>query len=158
MRDDEISILNGVLELNTKTVVEIMTPMKDVVTLSSDAIMDHAMVDKMSDFSLSPSVSCTNVCGFQLNEWLFSFPSPRARESDGVYWTTSCEEGENDEIQTFVPNLIHSLMQLLIYDPSEELPVSSFSLSILPEAGPDINCFQALDYLYVLVRNTYTVC
>ncbi len=50
MRDDEISILNGVLELNTKTVVEIMTPMKDVVTLSADAIMDHAMVDKMCGF------------------------------------------------------------------------------------------------------------
>lgn len=48
LRDDEISILNGVLELNTKSVVEIMTPMKDVVTLSSDAVMDHAMVDKMS--------------------------------------------------------------------------------------------------------------
>jgi len=28
LRDDEISILNGVLELNTKKVEEIMTPMK----------------------------------------------------------------------------------------------------------------------------------
>lgn len=28
LRDDEISILNGVLELNTKNVEEIMTPMK----------------------------------------------------------------------------------------------------------------------------------
>jgi CBS domain containing-hemolysin-like protein len=28
LRDDEISILNGVLELNTKNVEQIMTPMK----------------------------------------------------------------------------------------------------------------------------------
>lgn len=28
LRDDEINILNGVLELNTKTVEELMTPMK----------------------------------------------------------------------------------------------------------------------------------
>ena len=47
LRDDEIAILNGVLELNTKSVVEIMTPIKDVVTLSADAVLDHALVDKM---------------------------------------------------------------------------------------------------------------
>lgn len=47
LRDDEIRILNGVLELNTKNVEEIMTPMEDVVTLSADAVLDHAMVDKM---------------------------------------------------------------------------------------------------------------
>ncbi|KAI6103345.1 hypothetical protein EDD16DRAFT_1641411, partial [Pisolithus croceorrhizus] len=36
--------------------------------------------------------------------------------------------------------------KLLIYDPSKCLPVSHFKLSILPEAHPSINCFQALDY------------
>jgi metal transporter CNNM len=40
--------------------------------------------------------------------------------------------------------------QLLRYDPTLELPVSSLPLSILPEAHPSINCFQALDYLYGL--------
>ena len=39
--------------------------------------------------------------------------------------------------------------QLSVYDPKEELPVSKFPLSILPEAHPSINCFQALDYLCV---------
>lgn len=39
-------------------------------------------------------------------------------------------------------------LQLLNYDPAKALPVSSFPLSILPEAYPSINCFQALDYLY----------
>jgi metal transporter CNNM len=37
--------------------------------------------------------------------------------------------------------------QLLVYDPARALPVSDFKLSILPEAHPSINCFQALDYL-----------
>jgi metal transporter CNNM len=37
----------------------------------------------------------------------------------------------------------------LTYDPKMALPVSAFPLSILPEASPSINCFQALDYLYV---------
>jgi len=39
--------------------------------------------------------------------------------------------------------------QLLTYDPKKALPVSAFPLSILPEASPSINCFQALDYLCV---------
>ena len=47
VRDDEIVILNGVLELNTKRVTEIMTPMKDVVTLGMDTVLDHDMVDRM---------------------------------------------------------------------------------------------------------------
>jgi metal transporter CNNM len=37
-----------------------------------------------------------------------------------------------------------------MYDPTRGLPVSHFPLSILPEALPSINCFQALDYLYAL--------
>ncbi|KAI5992247.1 hypothetical protein EDD15DRAFT_2549349, partial [Pisolithus albus] len=37
--------------------------------------------------------------------------------------------------------------KLLIYDPSKSLPVSHFKLSILPQAHPSINCFQALDYV-----------
>jgi len=45
LRDDEISILNGVLELNTKKVEQIMTSMSDTVALSSDTILDHKTVD-----------------------------------------------------------------------------------------------------------------
>ena len=47
LRDDEITILNGVLELNTKDVQEIMTPLKDTVILSADTVLDHKAVDKM---------------------------------------------------------------------------------------------------------------
>ncbi|KAH9172890.1 hypothetical protein EDB89DRAFT_1962930 [Lactarius sanguifluus] len=47
LRDDEISILNGVLELNTKRIEKIMTPMKDVVTLSSDTILDAKMIESL---------------------------------------------------------------------------------------------------------------
>ncbi|KAK7448454.1 hypothetical protein VKT23_013716 [Stygiomarasmius scandens] len=109
LRDDEISILNGVLELNNKKVETIMTPMKDVVTLSSDTILDHKTVDAilLSGYSRFPVHEPGNPLAFV-----------------GLL-------------------LIKKLIQ---YDPSQSLPVSSFSLSILPEAPPTINCFQALDY------------
>lgn len=51
LRDDEIAILNGVLELNTKNVETIMTPLKDTVILSADTILDHKAVDDMFVFS-----------------------------------------------------------------------------------------------------------
>ncbi|TDL22340.1 DUF21-domain-containing protein [Rickenella mellea] len=109
LRDDEISILNGVLELNTKSVVQIMTPMKDVVTLSADSVLDHKMVDYiiMSGYSRFP-----------------------------VH--------EPGKPLSFIGLLL--IKKLLVYDPSQALPVSSFPLSILPEASPQISCFQALDY------------
>lgn len=39
LRDDEISILNGVLELNNKKVEQIMTPMKVCCSRSSSAFV-----------------------------------------------------------------------------------------------------------------------
>ncbi|KAJ6502844.1 hypothetical protein C8R47DRAFT_1106934 [Mycena vitilis] len=109
LRDDEISILNGVLELNTKSVEQIMTPMEDVVTLAADAILDDKLVETilLSGYSRFPVHEPGN-------------------------------EG------AFVGLLL--IKKLLKYDPSLGLPVSSFPLSILPEAKPSINCFQALDY------------
>ncbi|KAF8190067.1 hypothetical protein BJ912DRAFT_965635 [Pholiota molesta] len=109
LRDDEIAILNGVLELNTKNVEEIMTPLKDTLTLSADTILDHKTVDEilLSGYSRFP-----------------------------------VHEPENS--LSFLGLLL--IKKLLTYDPSKGLPVSAFTLSILPEALPSINCFQALDY------------
>ncbi|KAI0258675.1 DUF21-domain-containing protein [Gloeopeniophorella convolvens] len=120
LRDDEISILNGVLELNTKSVEAIMTPMKDVVTLSSDAILDAKTIEHilLSGYSRFPIHDPNNPLAFV------------------------------------------GLLLLLTYDPAKCWPVSKFRLSILPEAKPTINCFQALDYFQtgrahlLLISNT----
>ncbi|KAF8168562.1 hypothetical protein B0H34DRAFT_646383 [Crassisporium funariophilum] len=109
LRDDEITILNGVLELNTRKVETIMTPMKDVVVLSADDILDYAAVHSILQSGYS------------------RFP---------VH-----ESGNKD---SFIGLLL--VKRLLTYDPKKALRVSSFQLSIIPEASPNINCFQALDY------------
>ncbi|KAK0438440.1 hypothetical protein EV421DRAFT_1714337 [Armillaria borealis] len=109
LREDEISILNGVLELNSKNVETIMTRMEDVVTLSRDTILDHKMIDTI------------------LTSGYSRFPIH-----------------ESGNPLAFTGLLL--VKKLLTYDPAKELPVSSFPLSILPEAHPSINCFQALDY------------
>ncbi|KAJ7486942.1 hypothetical protein FB451DRAFT_1228377 [Mycena latifolia] len=109
LRDDEISILNGVLELNTKNVEGIMTPMKDVVTLSADAVLDDKLVETIL------------LSGYS------RFPVHEPNDPD-----------------SFIGLLL--IKKLLRYDPASARPVSSFPLSILPEARPSINCFQALDY------------
>ncbi|KAL0580201.1 hypothetical protein V5O48_001794 [Marasmius crinis-equi] len=109
LRDDEISILNGVLELNNKSVEQIMTQMKDVVTMSSETILDHEMLDHI------------------LTSGYSRFPIH--------------EPGNKLAFVGFL--LVKKLLQ---YDPSQKWPVSKFPLSVLPEAPPNINCFQALDY------------
>lgn len=109
LRDDEIGILNGVLELSSKNVETIMTPICDVVMLSSDTILDHSTIDAIltSGYSRIPVHKPGNPFAF---------------------------EG------------LLLIKKLLMYDPARRLPVSHFPLSILPEALPSINCFQALDY------------
>jgi len=109
LRDDEISILNGVLELNTRNVEQIMTPIWDAVTLSTDTILDTKTVNSIMSSGYS------------------RLPVHRPGEP-----------------LNFVGLLL--IKKLLAYDPTKALPVSVFPLSILPEARPSINCFQALDY------------
>ena len=45
--DEELKILNGVLSLSEKRVVDIMTPIRDVMTLSVDQVLDHETIDKL---------------------------------------------------------------------------------------------------------------
>ncbi|CAK5266481.1 unnamed protein product [Mycena citricolor] len=120
LQEDEISILNGVLELSTKKVERIMTPMTDVVTLSADALLDDKLVENilLSGYSRFP-----------------------------VH--------EPGKPEAFVGLLL--IKKLLKYDPSQALPVSSFPLSILPEARPTISCFQALDYLYGFILDAFSI-
>ncbi|KAF8798397.1 DUF21-domain-containing protein [Phlegmacium glaucopus] len=107
--DEELAILNGVLELNTKEVERIMTPLRDVVILSTDDILDHTAIASILQSGYS------------------RFP---------VH--------EPGKPTSFIGLLL--IKKLLTYDPSKALPVSAFPLSILPEAHPSINCFQALNY------------
>jgi len=109
LRDDEISILNGVLELNNTRAETIMTPMKDVITVSADDVLDQQKLETLirSGFSRFP-----------------------------VH--------EPGRPLAFVGLLL--VKKLLTYDLTKTVKVSDVPLLILPEAGPSINCFQALDY------------
>ncbi|KAG2024099.1 CBS domain-containing protein [Coprinopsis cinerea AmutBmut pab1-1] len=109
LRDDEINILSGVLELGSKNIETLMTPLQDTFVLSSDDILDQKAVNAI------------------MNSGYSRFPvhlpgRPKA----------------------FIGLLL--VKKLLTYDPKQALPVCAFPLSILPEAHPSINCFQALDY------------
>jgi CBS domain containing-hemolysin-like protein len=44
---DEVTIISAVLDLRSKAVSTIMTPIDDVFTLSTDDILDEAVVDKV---------------------------------------------------------------------------------------------------------------
>ncbi|KAF9065355.1 hypothetical protein BDP27DRAFT_62255 [Rhodocollybia butyracea] len=105
----EIGILNGALELGAKRIETIMTPMKDVVKLSAEAILDRATLAYIlsSGYSRIPVYDSSDPSGFI-----------------GVL-------------------LVKKLLQ---YDHLLNLPIRDLPLSILPEAHPCTNCFQAFDY------------
>ncbi|KAL0570410.1 hypothetical protein V5O48_011545 [Marasmius crinis-equi] len=117
LEDDEITILTGVLDLRSKRIEKIMTPLKaraiscfftDVATLSSDTVLDQKKLDELLASGYSR----------------FPVHAP-------------------GEPLTFVGLLL--LKKLLRFDLSNGLPISN-ALSILPEASPNITCFQALNY------------
>lgn len=45
LNEDEVTIITAVLDLKTKPVGNVMTPMKDVFTMSSDTVLDERMMD-----------------------------------------------------------------------------------------------------------------
>jgi metal transporter CNNM len=168
LRDDEISILSGALELSTKKVECMMTTM-EVLPASRDTAV---LLAQISRSTLSPSVqtpsSISHVstsCGYLLTATFvfitaFTLTCLHRRQS-GFSRVPIHEPGQP---LIFIGILLvktvrmspllqegHSsffrLWQLLGYDPAKALPVSAFPLCVLPEASPSINCFQALDYL-----------
>ncbi|KLT40691.1 DUF21-domain-containing protein [Cutaneotrichosporon oleaginosum] len=78
LRDDEITILNGVLSLNERKVNEIMTPIGDCLTLAIDKILDSDTIDHIliSGFSRIPvheSGQPDNFIGMLLVKTLISY-------------------------------------------------------------------------------------
>ncbi|KAF7358684.1 CAMK CAMKL CHK1 protein kinase [Mycena sanguinolenta] len=144
LRDDEISILNGVLELNTKHVEEIMTPMRVRHCSRSLFIYPHS--------HLRPP-GCRHAL-------LLRHPRRQARRNHAPLLSgySRFPVHEPHDPDAFVGLLL--IKKLIKYDPAQALPVSSMPLSILPEAPPSINCFQALDYFQtgrahlLLISNT----
>ena len=47
LNDDEVTIIRAVLDLNDKTVADVMTPIEDVYTLPIDHVLDDAGVDEL---------------------------------------------------------------------------------------------------------------
>ncbi|KAF1850124.1 DUF21-domain-containing protein [Cucurbitaria berberidis CBS 394.84] len=47
LNEDEVTIITAVLDLKAKAVGDIMTPMKDVFTMSSDTVLDEKMMDNI---------------------------------------------------------------------------------------------------------------
>ncbi|KAF2825252.1 DUF21-domain-containing protein [Ophiobolus disseminans] len=62
LNDDEVTIITAVLDLKAKAVGNIMTPMKDVFTMSSDTVLDEKMMDNIlsAGYSRIPIHNPTN--------------------------------------------------------------------------------------------------
>jgi CBS domain containing-hemolysin-like protein len=48
LTEDEVTIIGAVLDLRSKPVSQIMTPIADVFTLSTEDLLDEELVDKVS--------------------------------------------------------------------------------------------------------------
>ncbi|KAH3688260.1 hypothetical protein WICPIJ_000731 [Wickerhamomyces pijperi] len=78
LNDDEVTIISAVLDLKEKSVSKIMTPMRNVYTMSSDAILDEQCVESIfnSGFSRIPihvPNEPTNFIGMLLVRVLISY-------------------------------------------------------------------------------------
>ncbi|PWY99804.1 DUF21-domain-containing protein [Testicularia cyperi] len=109
LHEDEVTIIRAVLDLNDKTVKDVMTPIEDVFIMSSDSILDEEGVAKLvkSGYSRVP-----------------------------IH-----EPGKCDAIVGML--LVKNLIQ---YDPEDALAVSTFHLTPLPEASPDLTLLDCLNY------------
>lgn len=112
LNDDEVTIIRAVLDLNDKTLRDVMTPIEDVYTLPSDHVLDEPAVDKLVD--------------------------------SGYSRVPIHEPGKDDAIIGML--LVKRLIQ---YDPEDGWPVSRFTLTPLPEASPELNLLDAINYMQV---------
>ncbi|WFD00644.1 cell agglutination protein Mam3 [Malassezia yamatoensis] len=112
LNDDEVTIIRAVLDLNEKTLQDVMTPIEDVFTLPSDHTLDEPAVEKLV--------------------------------ASGYSRVPIHEPGKSDAI---IGMLL--VKRLISYDPEDGWPVSKFQLTPLPEACPDLNLLDAINYMQV---------
>ena len=112
LNDDEVMMIRSVLDLNDKTLEDVMTPIEDVFTLSIEDVLDEEGVDRLVESGYS------------------RVPIHEPRRPDAI-----------------VGMLL--VKQLIQYDPEDAWPVSRFNLTPLPEASPDLNLLDAINYMQV---------
>ncbi|WFD44708.1 cell agglutination protein Mam3 [Malassezia psittaci] len=112
LNDDEVTIIRAVLDLNEKTLQDVMTPIEDVYTLPSDHTLDEPAVETLV--------------------------------ASGYSRVPIHEPGKPDAI---IGMLL--VKRLISYDPEDGWPVSKFQLTPLPEASPDLNLLDAINYMQV---------
>lgn len=112
LNDDEVTIIRAVLDLNDKTLRDVMTPIEDVYTLPSDYVLDEPAVERLVE--------------------------------SGYSRVPVHEPGKPDAIVGML--LVKRLIQ---YDPEDGWPVSRFQLTPLPEASPELNLLDAINYMQV---------
>lgn len=112
LNEDEVTIIRAVLELNDKTLKDVMTPIEDVFTLPSDHVLDEKAVEQLLQVGYS------------------RVPIHAPHRSDAILGML----------------LVKSLIQ---YDPEDSWPISRFTLTPLPEASPELNLLDAINYMQV---------
>ena len=85
LNQDEVTIISGVLDLKTKSVDDIMTPMTDVFTLSADAILDEEMMENImregySRIPIHEPKNPTDFVGMLLVKMLLTYDPEDARK------------------------------------------------------------------------------
>ncbi|RCH85884.1 hypothetical protein CU097_002646 [Rhizopus azygosporus] len=109
LTSDEVHIISSVLDLKEKRVCDVMTPLKDVVTLSLDTVLDKTIVHQI------------------LKQGYSRIPVTAANDKEH-----------------YVGMLL--VKRLISYDCSDELTVSKFPLSQLPETNPNTSCLDILNF------------
>ncbi|WFD18174.1 cell agglutination protein Mam3 [Malassezia caprae] len=110
LNDDEVTIIRAVLDLNEKTLTDVMTPIEDVYTLPLDFVLDDDGVLELVKSGYS------------------RVPIHEPKRPDAILGMLLVK-------------------QLIQYDPEDAWPVSRFNLMPLPEASPDLNLLDAINYM-----------
>jgi hypothetical protein len=119
-----------------------MTPIKDVMTLATDTILDHAMIDKILCICivhrpvLRRPLTHNRSPTLRQPQRFLARPCPPTQQAQGIRWHASYQEGGVTISCKSETTADLGFPQLLHYNPEDALPVSKFQLSTLPEAEP----------------------
>jgi hypothetical protein len=159
-QDDEITILNGVLSLNNTKAGDIMTPIKDVLTLSADTKLDHDQIDEilfvlllldLFDADIAPFVSRRSallIWPLLLDmqaERVFSNPYPRTRKAQVVHRNAPHKKSSFSSLPSPPPPSFHAetfyLMVSIYQRPLFLSPLPQQLLLYNPEESLPVSAF-----------------
>ncbi|RUS14092.1 hypothetical protein BC937DRAFT_94350, partial [Endogone sp. FLAS-F59071] len=137
LEKDAVTILQGALEMQDKTVREAMTPIDNVLMLNFDEILNRKTLNRLAKAGHS-RIPVYKIIG-GAREGQAGEDNPKGSGPSGNEREKATKEFREDK------EIVGVLLNLILLDPDDGIPLSHMKINLIPTVSPKMPLFELLN-------------